>query len=375
MSARRPAFLALFAALGALALLSTAELLLRATPLGPGGEGQRSLHRLRLDRPWLFGLRPGLRTTVRATGDVAYEINADGFRDRPFPREVPARHFRVLALGASITFGWGVSASEIYPERLEQLLAGRAETTVDVLNLGVNGYNAYNQAALLADVGVAYEPDLVLVEFCVAGLQDPALHFDVQTRLHRGMIPEQALPDPSMRREPTRFAGFVRLCRRLRTCAVLDDAFLGLTEEETDPAELIVALRPRELPPGPTRDWLEARYVEMARAAASTGAAFAVIAFPYRSQVHGSDSGRLQQQVVELAREHAWPALDLLAAFRRAAQAGAPALFIDAWHPSAAGHDVAARAIAEWLASQDLPPARPRVSAAGTRRAPPEASR
>lgn len=39
-----------------------------------------------------------------------------------------------------------------------------------MLNLAVNGYNPYNEAALLADRGTAYQPDLVLVEFGVAAI-------------------------------------------------------------------------------------------------------------------------------------------------------------------------------------------------------------
>jgi hypothetical protein len=250
---KRFAFGVLMVVLSGLALVVTAEFVLRATGSGLRGGRQRELHQLRLDRPWIYGLRPGARLTLPRTGDVVYEINRDGFRDRLYPREVPDGRLRILALGASITFGFGVSADATYPKRLEEILADRDGEPFEVMNLGVNGYNAYNQAALLADRGLRYRPDLVLTEFCVAGLHDPALHFDVQTRFHFGMIPEEALPNPEMRREPPAFEPLLRICHRLRVCALLADAFLALSDEEPDLRAMVYALRPRELPPGPER--------------------------------------------------------------------------------------------------------------------------
>lgn len=92
----------------------------------------------------------------------------------------------------------------------------------------------------------------------------------------------------------------------------------------------------------------------MAAAADSIGARFGVVVFPYASQIYGDGSARLQQQLVLLGREEGWPVLDLLPAFLRAAEQGAPPLLLDSWHPSAAGHDVAAVAIAEWLQQERL---------------------
>jgi hypothetical protein len=92
----------------------------------------------------------------------------------------------------------------------------------------------------------------------------------------------------------------------------------------------------------------------MAELAGSVGARFAVVSFPYASQIYGEDSGRLQEQLVELGREGGWPTLDLGPVFRRASEQSAPPLMFDAWHPSAAGHDVAAAAIDAWLEREQL---------------------
>jgi hypothetical protein len=69
---------------------------------------------------------------------------------------------------------------------------------------------------------------------------------------------------------------------------------------------------------------------------------------------------------VSLARSEGWPAVDLLqplraAALRNAATAaGSPqragGLYLDVWHPTAEGHDVAAEAIARALRCRGLVP-------------------
>src|SRR5512134_166244 len=67
-------------------------------------------------------------------------INADGFRDREFPVERGAAA-RIVALGDSVTFGWGVPAEDAWPKQLERLLAADGGPDPEVLNLGVGGYN------------------------------------------------------------------------------------------------------------------------------------------------------------------------------------------------------------------------------------------
>jgi lysophospholipase L1-like esterase len=196
--------------LGLVAGLAAVELGLRL--LEP--HDLRALHELRPDRPWLYGMQPNAAVRV---GGITYATNADGFRDRTYPRATPPGTFRIVVLGDSIALGWGVALEESFPKRLEQRLG----PSVQVLSLGVAGYNPYTEAQLFADVGVGYRPDLVLVEFCINDLNDPTLHFDASTMASLGALPEAAFPDPGRRRPAPGPAA--RLCRRLRTCALLAD--------------------------------------------------------------------------------------------------------------------------------------------------------
>jgi lysophospholipase L1-like esterase len=336
------------------ATLLLAEVVLRAWPRAGAAEGLRALHEVRPGRPWLYGLRPGARATLDVSGDVEYVVNAQGFRDREYTRAKPAGVRRILVFGDSLAFGYGVALEDTFPKRLESLLGSGWE----VLNFGVGGYNPYNEAALLEDVGASFAPDLVLAQFCVNDLNDPLLHFDAQTRLHLGQIPDAAFPDPGARERRPRVPAFaLELCRELRLCALVDDALLAWRAGDPDPAALRAALAPRDgLGPGPERRWLQERYTEMAETARGVGARFAVLAFPHRDQVEGDASARLQADLVGLGAEGGWTTLDLLPAFLDAARASAEPLFLDAWHPSAAGHRVAAEAIVAELARRGLPP-------------------
>jgi lysophospholipase L1-like esterase len=341
--------------------LAVAELTLRVSGFVPPGAGLRGLHVVRPDRPWVYGLRPGAELRLDVSGPVEYRINADGFRGPLRARPKAPGTFRILVLGDSLAFGYGVAESESFPAALEALLEERIPSAaVEVVNLGVGGYNPFNEAALLADVGVSYEPDLVLVQFCINDLNDPRLHFDASTRLRLGAIPDAAFPDPSQRGQGSERPSRVeRWCRSLRLCSLLDDAWLAWRAQAPDGEALHAAMAPFEtLPPGPERRWVEGLYREMAERSASLGAGFAVLAFPHRGQLEEGPQAGIQQQLVTLGREQGWATVDLLPAFRRAAAQREGPLFLDLWHPSATGHRVAAEAIAESLRERGMLPGR-----------------
>lgn len=100
-------------------------------------------------------------------------INSEGFRDDPFEREKGEGVFRIVLLGDSVAWGYGVDTHEAFPQRLEVLLnEGLADgsPTVEVLNLGVMGYSTAQEARLLETKGVEYAPDLVILAYV---LNDP----------------------------------------------------------------------------------------------------------------------------------------------------------------------------------------------------------
>jgi lysophospholipase L1-like esterase len=89
--------------------------------------------------------------------------NELGFRDAT-PRLAPKRagEFRIVVLGDSFTVSAGVDFSRIYTTLLEQRLKAK-HPGVRVINLAVGGYNVVQYAAVLEEVALGVEPDMVLV--------------------------------------------------------------------------------------------------------------------------------------------------------------------------------------------------------------------
>jgi hypothetical protein len=303
----------------------------------------RGLHEFRPDRGWLYGLRPGAEGRLSTTGDALYRINQDGFRGPKHARPKPVGANRVVVLGDSIAFGYGVDEASAFPRVLERQLAALApQANIEIVNLAVGGYNAWNEAELLKDVGVTYQPDLVLVQFCINDLNDPSVHFDAQTRILLSTIPDDAFPNPSLRRGPRHSPSrFLAWCAASSLCAAASDQWLAAQEPHFDDAAKRAALTPVETDDGPEWDWLETRYLEMAAAAERAGSRFAVLAFPYPAQLTGHTPDPVQERVLALARRNGWTGVDPLPAFR-AAHAAGTTLFSDWWHPTAVGQRIAA---------------------------------
>ena len=85
----------------------------------------------------LYELCPGFRGLYAAT---PISINSEGFRgEELLNHDVPA--FRVVVIGDSIAFGQGVQDGETLAGQLSRRLRQKSSAPVEVINLGVPGYN------------------------------------------------------------------------------------------------------------------------------------------------------------------------------------------------------------------------------------------
>ncbi len=89
---------------------------------------------------------------------VLYKINSKGLRDTEDSYNNVKGEFRIVCLGDSITFGWGVNAEERFTDILEGYF-----TNVSVINMGVQGYGIDQELLFLIQEGVKYKPDLILI--------------------------------------------------------------------------------------------------------------------------------------------------------------------------------------------------------------------
>ncbi|MBI4403383.1 MAG: SGNH/GDSL hydrolase family protein [Deltaproteobacteria bacterium] len=96
--------------------------------------------------------------------NVSVEINSDGFRDREHSLNTNG-DYRIIFLGDSLTFGWGVELTQIFKERLEKELKKSYPT--DVINFGIGNYNTEQQVSLFLEKGLKYRPDKVVVFYFI----------------------------------------------------------------------------------------------------------------------------------------------------------------------------------------------------------------
>jgi sugar phosphate isomerase/epimerase/lysophospholipase L1-like esterase len=96
---------------------------------------------------------------------VPARINDAGFRGGPLPGAKRAGVYRIVVLGDSFTWGYGVRERQAYPARLARRLNARTggAPRVEVVNLGVPGAGPLDYLWHLEHTGLALDPDLVVV--------------------------------------------------------------------------------------------------------------------------------------------------------------------------------------------------------------------
>ena len=91
------------------------------------------------------------------------KINSRGFRGPDFEPTKPAGVRRVLAMGASSTFGYRNRDHETYPARLQQLLDARDPGGWEVINFAIPHASSAEILAMFRAEGAALAPDFVTV--------------------------------------------------------------------------------------------------------------------------------------------------------------------------------------------------------------------
>lgn len=116
---------------------------------------------------------PKLFWRQRANLDVTFHetkvrTNSLGLRNREITTKKDKDTFRIVCLGASPTFGWGVNQEETYPSLLEKLLREKYKSeNIEVINAGVIGYSSHQGLNFLEKEIVKLSPDLITVSYVI----------------------------------------------------------------------------------------------------------------------------------------------------------------------------------------------------------------
>ena len=279
--------------------------------------------------PWMPGLvanRQGLRETAEV------------------PLERPASELRILFLGDSCTFGWGLREQESLVAQVEAALRARLpDRPIQCINAGVPAYTAFQGWRYLVTEGLAFAPELVVVTFG----NNESISWDDRSDLEHWAAWQATRPPAGLQ-----WSALARLL--FRALATAPGKAAGGPP------------RPRLLP-AEFRDVLG----RIAGASTHAGADVLYLSWPVRENLEphrtADDRHPLQQVIAGLA---AGPAprglatLDLVPlAHRLADRHPLPELYVDGIHGTALANREYARAVADRIAGwvtttrPDLPPA------------------
>lgn len=92
-------------------------------------------------------------------------ISSQGWRSPEFEPKKPPGVYRILLLGGSVPYGWGVADGDEFPRVLERELNARrfaGDKRVEVINTGVPGWKLPEVGVLLPKA-LAWQPDMVML--------------------------------------------------------------------------------------------------------------------------------------------------------------------------------------------------------------------
>jgi hypothetical protein len=315
-----------------------------------------------------FGNRPGLSFDHRTNEFRArYYINRAGFRvPRPgveYTLPKPGNVYRVMILGPSFAFGWGVNYELSFAGVVQQLLQERrfaADKKIEIIDAGVPAMSPAPQLTWFEQVGKGYAPDLV-IQFVYASMaykNDTEPFAAVNDDGY--LVPLHAKTwRESFKKLATVFYGWM-LWTNLNSGSSVrsgkqSDAVLGTGREIAAPINF-----------EPTRPEVREAtqfYDKLAKIARQAGARLLVVYVPLSYAIHREDERRwrllgirdIPRQMafdaafVRYLNERQIPSIDITQELRKFAQDGKRMYYWLDIHWTPAGNATAARAVADYL--------------------------
>jgi len=287
-----------------------------------------------------------------------FSLNRFGFREADFPVQRPDGETRILCLGDSITFGYGLAAESAWPKILEKGLQDLSAERIFCINAAGNAATTHEALTLYGEHARGFGASTVVLGFCMN---------DVRLKQHRNGGSRAGLE--------RRGSGLSAWRYRLRK-SYLFSAFDILTAETVK----------RRLYPLSGTSWIEAHPYQLNslgmttesaqawrdtlasldslyRQVTAEGSRLVVAAFPYQFQISdlaADNSYRIDKtrfavdpfdRLQTFCAERNIPYVNLQAVFTSARRAMLEKrlawneLYIDYWHPNAAGQALAAHSI------------------------------
>ena len=300
-------------------------------------------------------------------------INSKGLRDREYEYKKPNEIKRIVVLGDSFTWGYGVEDKERYSEILEDDLED-----CQVINMGVTGYGTDQELLTFKTEGVKYSPDLVIVAFQIGSdivnnanviqytYPKPLFVLDKRGKLNLTNTPvprkEDWIKRWEIENECTKNLTFLDSFKRFtakhsHTYKFVADKIvsnpallevfkkIGIVHKETFARGGYTQY---------TWDLTNTLLKEIDTAAKENGAKTLIVIVPNKEQVYKHIDLKLNEMLIDFGKENNIPALDCLPEFREHAKNGEQLYFKNDSHWNANGHKLAAELIYDKLIEEEL---------------------
>lgn len=297
-----------------------------------------------------------------------YYTNSAGFRvprsDIEYPIAKLENTYRILLLGPSFAYGWGVDYEKSFAALLPKFLEARSFAPgrrIELINAGVPAMYAGPQLNWYKNEGARYRPDLVIqfVYGSMALAADPRQRFVVDDL---GYIAEQGLPPAQIWRE--RLKKFATIFYIWKIWTEVQNRLEPVQEKTVDGAGRAMEVPIAPFNPLGEKELKSVRlYDQLKQVVQQSGSDLSVVYFPLSYSVHPEDETRWRhlgvrnirgQQNFDAAFErylnqHQIPVVNISRDLQVAAKKG-PRLYY--WldiHWTAEGNAAAARAVANAL--------------------------
>lgn len=289
-------------------------------------------------------------------GDIEVYINSDGFRGaREYQREKPQAVRRLVALGDSFTFGFGVRDDESFPYLME-----KSNENLEVINLGVAGFGIDQMLIAFRNIAREYNPDTVLVSifpedfwratraFADSGHAKPyfSLESNGELKLHNVPVPKPYELRTNQFPKLIEYNRFEALLRNLITYRLLERGLLRLGKGLG------------WVDPDTTIEWRIGRAVleKLIQEIRDSGAEAVLVMIPPDRWIRDYRMTAMRESIVRFAKRKNLHYIDLTPEFYRNVQEkGLTHYYIEGdWHWTKAGHELASNLIAKYLDHQGL---------------------
>ena len=311
-----------------------------------------------------FQNRPGLLFDHRTNEFHAhYYINQAGFRvphpGLEYSKAKPPNTYRIMILGPSFAFGWGVEYELSFAAVLQQLLQERSFAggkQIEIINAAIPSMPIVSQLAWFEHVGKDYEPDFV-IQF-------------VYGSMAIGSVPENLHVDEQgyLVGNSTASGRWLERLKKVATVFYSWEVWTSISRWWAPPVAVLGA--GRQIAPAADFDPAhsevrESMYVynKLAGIVHATGARLLIVYFPLSYVIHREDESRWRHLgISDVSRQMAFdaafvrylndghiPTINITEQLHKSASTGKRMYFWLDIHWTAAGNASAARAVADYL--------------------------